>query len=296
MSEVHRRYEQETNADNSGTLKWLLEQYHQGEYFKKLAPRTQADYEDYRKKIIAYPTRSGKLFGDFDLKHITKKSAATYRKKYKGRGGKLAPVAANRHIQYLKAAWNLMMEDYDDLPANPFEGLRLNPETPRGRYVSAEEFAAFKATTNGYIPLFMEIAYLCRARWSEVASLKRSDLLPEGIRLIRSKGSEGEITAWSPRLRKVVTECKDFNAAAPTPLFGAYLIHDKHGSPIKRNAFQSAWGRAMRAWVAKGNERFTYHDLKAMGVTEQANNYGGHRSEKMRKVYVRKLQVVIPPE
>lgn len=142
----------------------------------------------------------------------------------------------------------------------------------------------------------MELAYLCRARWGEVAALKISDLTPEGVRLVRTKGSEGEITAWSPRLRQVVRDCKAYNAGAPSPISGAYLIHDKTGAPIKQNAFQSAWGRAMRPWVAQGGERFTYHDIKAMGIGKQKDNFGGHRSEKMRKVYVRELQVVEPPE
>ena len=121
-------------------------------------------------------------------------------------------------------------------------------------------------------------------------------VLEEGLRLERGKGSEGEITKWTPRLRKAVNECKAFNADAPAPLSGSYLIHDKHGSPIKRNAFQSAWGRAQRAWKEKGGERFTFHDLKAAGTSNQKDNYAGHKSEKMRKVYVRKLQLVEPPE
>jgi hypothetical protein len=79
-------------------------------------------------------------------------------------------------------------------------------------------------------------------------------------------------------------------------LSGAYLIHGRQGQAIRQNAFQTAWGRAMRDWVAKGNERFTFHDLKASGYSDQKKQDAGHRSEKMHRVYNRKLRVVEPAE
>jgi len=51
----------------------------------------------------------------------------------------------------------------------------------------------------------------------------------------------------------------------------------------------------MRKWVEAGNERFTYHDIKACGYSDQKVQDAGHRSEKMHKVYNRKMRVVIPP-
>ena len=39
-------------------------------------------------------------------------------------------------------------------------------------------------------------------------------------------------------------------------------------------------------------EPFTFHDLKAKGISDHKDNFGGHRSASMRKVYVRKLQEV----
>ena len=118
----------------------------------------------------------------------------------------------------------------------------------------------------------------------------------EGIIIRRGKGSEGEITAWTPRLRKAVDAARQINEAAPIPLSGAYLLHDKAGLPITRNAFQSAWGRAMRKWEAAGNERFTFHDLKAAGYSDQKKQDAGHKSEKMHRVYNRKLRIVEPAE
>lgn len=113
----------------------------------------------------------------------------------------------------------------------------------------------------------MELAYLCRARWGEVARIKNSDITEQGIQLVRGKGSEGEVTAWTTRLRSVVQDCQSHNTGAPSPLAGGFLLHNERVQAIHQNTFQTAWGRAMRKWVAAGNERFTFHDPKAEGST-----------------------------
>lgn len=132
-------------------------------------------------------------------------------------------------------------------------------------------------------------------RRAEVFSRKVSDCVSDGLILVRTKGSEGEITAWTPRLRAAVDAARAFNQSAPTPIGGAYLIHSKRGVPIEKNAFDSAWRRFMDKVQAAGIERFTLHDLKSKGVSEQKSNWAGHKSSRMRKTYVRKLQIVEPP-
>ena len=41
-------------------------------------------------------------------------------------------------------------------------------------------------------------------------------------------------------------------------------------------------------------ERFTYHDVKAKGVSDHAKKAGGHKSKKMAAVYDRKPDVMEP--
>jgi len=84
------------------TFNWLLKTYNASPQFKKLMPRTQADYESYKRIITGYKMKNGKPFGEAPIKRIKKTAIRAYLDKYKG--GK-APIAANRHIQYLKAAW-----------------------------------------------------------------------------------------------------------------------------------------------------------------------------------------------
>lgn len=281
-------YERATGV-RSDTLRWLLGRYMESDKCKSLKPRTREDYAAYKELICAKKMASGDLFGDAPLDTITMRTIRGYLDTYP------AKIAANRHIQYLKAAWTWALQ-YHDIPANPCIGVALHKQEARTRYVTQEEFTAFKATTQGYIPLFMELAYICRARWSEVAAIKASDIGEQGLRLHRGKGSQGEITGWTPRLRAAVEDCRAFNAEVPAPIAGIYLIHNQRGQPIRQNSFQAAWGRAMRKWVKAGNERFTFHDLKAAGYSDQQEQYAGHKSAKMHDTYNRKLRVVEPAE
>jgi len=284
-------YEKAT-GHKTNTLRWLLDTYHKSQQFQELAERTRGDYDLYRARICQRQLAGGDLFGDVALTEIDMYSIRQYLDTYRDKHGRLAPIAANRHIQYLKAAWNWAIQRHQRVPHNPCVGVKLNPEHSRGRLVTVDEYNTALSLATGYLPVMMEIAYLCRARRGEIQNLRRSDELAEGLRLIRAKGSEGEITAWSPRLRAAVEAAKALNPRAPSPIGGAYLIHDRLGRPIQKNAFDSAWGRLRAKFMAAGVERFTFHDLKAMGITRHADNFGGHRSEKMRKTYVRELQII----
>ena len=44
--------------------------------------------------------------------------------------------------------------------------------------------------------------------------------------------------------------------------------------------------------VIKLEERFIFHDLKAKGVTDHTEQWAGHKSEKARLVYIRKLREI----
>jgi len=288
-SKLNTEYERVTQVDRD-TVNWLLNQYHESPQFQKLAKRTRDDYADYQRLLTGYIMKNGRPFGQAPLAAVKRTTIRGYLDKYG------APIAANRHIQYFKASWNWALERFDNLPDNPCQGVKLNEQTARDRYVNQEEFEAFKETTTGYIPVFMELAYLCRARWSEVAAFTSADVLEEGIQLLRGKGSEGEITAWTPRLRAAVEAAQALNNGAPTQISGAFLIHDKRGKAINQNAFKTSWGRSQRAWEKEGGERFTYHDLKAAGYSDQEEQSAGHKSEKMHKTYNRKLRIVRPAE
>ena len=81
-----------------------------------------------------------------------------------------------------------------------------------------------------------------------------------------------------------------------------YLLHDAKGLTISKNKFDSAWQRVMGKAVEKGIEingkdlklleKFNFHDIKAKGVSDHTEHHSGHKSEKARQIYIRRLQDV----
>jgi integrase len=283
------QYERACNDAPADTLDWLM-----GEYFKstkaaKLIERTRTDYASYARRIGSFKTADGRRFGDSPLRAITQRTIAGYLDKYP------APIAANRHIQFLKAAWNVVKRT-NDIPDNPCLGVDLNEQRPRDRCPSLAEIKAVRSLAAGYLPMMIDLAYLCRARRSEIAAMRHGNILEHGLLVDRTKGSDSEITAWTPALRQTVAQCKAFNAGAPTPIDSAYLIHDKRGRPISKNTFDTAWQRLMAKAVAQGIERFTFHDLKSAGYSDQKIQWAGHKSERMHRVYNRRLRVIDPAD
>lgn len=278
---------------STDTLSWLLTTYHESPQFDALSKKSREEYVGYKAKILNRPVKAYGTFGATPYSAIKKTTIRKYLDTYAGKKG-LAPIAANRHVQYMKAAYNWAMERYDTVKVNPCTGVKLNKQTPRTRYVTDDEYtvAITYAMEGGspYLAAFMEFSVLCRARRIEISGLTHSHISREGISLRRTKGSEGEITTWTKRLEGAVSYAKSLHPEAPAPIAGTYLIHDKHGKPITNSCFKSAWRRLMDKVEATGIEPFTFHDLKAKGVTDHKDHAGV--SERMKKVYVRKLSKV----
>ena len=279
------------------TLSWLLNAYHASTQFKDLADTSQEGYNGYKTVIERRKVKGYGTFGNTPYAAIKKTTIRLYLDTYCDRHGTRAPISANRHVQYLKAVYNWAMQRYESIRHNPCEKVTLNPEKARTRYVNDQEYttAINIAMSSGtpYLAAFMEFAVLCRARRSEIASLTHAHIGREGLQLDRLKGSEGEITTWTKRLEGAVSYAKALHAQAVTPITGAFLIHDKHGRAFKKNTLDTAWRRLMDKVEAKGIPRFTLHDLKAKGYTDmKGEQFAGHMSPLMHKVYNRKLRKV----
>lgn len=71
-----------------------------------------------------------------------------------------------------------------------------------------------------------------------------------------------------------------------------YLFHEADGSPVDPQKFSSRFKDCMKRRVASGKltpeEKFTFHDMKAKGVSDHENQYSGHKTETGKKVYIRK--------
>ncbi len=134
----------------------------------------------------------------------------------------------------------------------------------------------------------MEVAYLCRMRRIEIRDLKKKDLLPEGLDTRRVKGSNDTITLWSDRLRNAIHVATSHKRKIDS----LYIFADDNGQPVTDDAFSSAWGRLKKKYKGKP---FTFHDLKARGISDFDGNKqdaGGHKTASMVAVYDRKKKKV----
>ena len=268
MSEVWRAYE-EAVGDSRQTVGWLLHQYMGSQQFTELTDKTQHDYRNAIDRLLNAPVGNDR-FGSVALDRVDQTTIRAYLDWYE------SPVAGNRHIAILKSAWNWCRERHK-IPDNPCIGVKLNREAPRQRYVTDDNYEAVLRMAPAPIQQMMELAYLLRARLSEVLNLTVDDVSDTHVRLIRLKGSEGELCTLSERLRAAVSDVRG----------DPYICHR-----YSQHAFRSAWRRLQANMKKSGIEPFRFHDLKAKGITDHQDNFGGHRSPQMRKTYVRALQEV----
>ena len=268
MSELWSIWEQLGNAPKD-TVRWMLDLYLGSPQFGRLKDKTQKDYRAAVEKICSKPVGS-KTMGDARLSQVTKRTIRDYLDTYP------APVAANRHIAVLKAAWSWCEERYE-IPENPCKSVKLNREEPRQRYVSDDEYETVLRMAPPPISQMMELAYLLRGRLSEVLNIRVEDIHEDYLEFNRLKGSEGELCDLSERLRGALSDVRG----------GDYVCHR-----YSQSAFRSAWRRLQGHMKKAGIEPFPFHDLKAKGVSDHVDNFAGHRSPNMKKVYVRKLQRV----
>jgi hypothetical protein len=117
---------------------------------------------------------------------------------------------------------------------------------------------------------------------------KVSGVIDEGIMLVRGKGSSNEVTEWTPRLKEAVAAARLLYVGDDKAVKSNLLIHGKDGRAIKKNQFDSAWQRLIAKAMQNGlSESFTFHDIKAKGVSDHTDKASGHKTKKMQKIYDR---------
>ncbi len=266
ISQVWDAWEQRQQKEDTGTLNWLLREYLESPEFATKAAKTIAGQKKDARKIINYPRGKELTFGSAQLNKIT---PGVIRKYLDSRAKDGAAVSGNRERALISKAWSWAWQrDLIRYP-NPCQGVSRNPEKARDRYVTDEEYQAvyeLAAPAPPYIRPMMEIAYLCRMRKSEILALTEADVLDEGLNTRRLKGSRDSITTWSDRLRMAVKSA--LNTPRRINRENGYLFADRHGVQIKASAFDSAWQRLRVRVKKQGIKPFTFHDLKAKGVSD----------------------------
>jgi hypothetical protein len=209
--------------------------------------------------------------------------------------GQKSPVQANRHKAFLSRAYRWAFER-GKVNQNPCTGVRQFKETPRDRYVEHHEYQAVFDNACHIVKAAMEISYLCMARKADVIKLHKSQLLEQGIYIRQGKTGKKQIKEWGPRLRAAVT----FSKAEPGRVESMYVLQQKNGSPFALASFDQRW----RKTIIKAREvtglplDFTFHDLKAKGVSDFEGTQAekqfatGHKNQSQVATYDRKVPVV----
>jgi len=292
ISEVWQRFESITCAGApKRTLDWLMQQYLDSAQHAKKSPKTRAEYEKNYKTLSNTQTKTGERFGDIDAERITPGIIRKYL------DARTAPVAANREIAFLSICYSWAVER-DIMKTNPCKDVRRNSEKARTRYVTEAEYQAVYqfAADKPHVQAAMEFAYLCRMRLCEVLDLKHSDITQEGLLIRRRKGSRDTVTEITGRLQAAIKLCKTLPMPNARPI-NPHLIRGKTGGPLTESGFQTLWQRLMKHAEQLGIERFTFHDLKARGITDTDGNKqtaSGHKTAAMIDTYNRKPEIVKP--
>lgn len=286
LGEVWEAFEALTSGPKN-TLRWLTGRYLESEQHRAKADKTRHEYERNAEAVLSAPV-SGGFFGDVPLKKIT---PGVIRKYLDKRSEKAGPVLANREVGFMSAVFSWGYER-DLCGINPCKGVRRNTEKARTRYVTDAEYKAVYDQAPDHVKAAMEMAYLCRLRKVEVLSLTRRAIKDTGLEVHRTKGSKSSLVYWSPRLRAAVDLALATNTKPVTQ--SAHIIRGKDGGRVRPSSFDTAWQRLM---AKVGVERFTFHDLKAKGVSDTAGDKqaaSGHKTRAMVERYDRKLAEVGP--
>ena len=279
LSEIWAAYaEYEHQAPPAHTISWLLFLYLNSPHYSSLAPRTQDDYQRLRDKLCLRTLPNGTTFGQCSLTSITKRTLRGYLDTAP------APIQANRQISLLKAAWS-WVEQRHAVPPNPCLGIKPNPERPRDRYVTHDEYELALSYAPEWLQIAMGLAYWCRARRAEVLALTYDDVLEDGLFIRRSKQSMSEITT-GPEVMELVRR------SYTLPEGSDRIVRNKIGEPVSEHGFNSAWRRLA---LKMQDRHFHFHDLKAKGISDMVGEqWAGHKTKKALAVYQRRARRISP--
>lgn len=280
------------------TFKILSVDFQQSIDWKRLSNSTKDDYLGCHKKIIN--TKTGEqLLGDID---VSKWSVGVVRK-YRDFRGEESASRANKELGYISRVFGWAY-CYEKVSFNPAKGVPKLPIKSRKHYADDYDYQFLlqvaKESNYWYMPIAMEIAYLCRMRLSEVIDMTDYNALQEGLLIKRRKGSRDNIVEWYPHLAQLwqtAIKTRDqilTDRHQPQSADKFVFISDRTGDRIQRSSLKTAKNRIDKQAIKKAEElgityvHFTFHDLKRKGVTDTKGNKqeaSGHRNASMLNIY-----------
>lgn len=275
------------NKKDESIFDGLVDSFFNSGDFKELATETQKDYRKYAVKVLA-------VFGTMQPDNIRPEHI----RKYMDKRGVKSRIQANREKAFISRVFRWGYER-GMVKMNPCKGVKQFKESARTRYITNNEYDALYSVAPPVVRVAMELAYLCCARQADVLSMKKSQLIDEGILIQQSKTGVAQIKGWGSRLRAAV------NMATLLPLNSGmssiFVIHQPSGAGYTRDGFNSRWMKAKKEAKEKYPELnfdFTFHDLKAKGISDLSGSLydkqaiSGHKNASQTARYDRKIAIV----
>jgi len=294
------------------TVANMLEDYIEGEKRgdgrrAPLSPRTIKDYEESTVFL-------NRVMGDWFPHEVLPETLREYmdnRKVLKGpREGEIAHKRANLELITFRNAWGYCAERGKVKGPNPAADIKLYEYISRDRYVDDSEYEKVLAVAPPPVKVAMQLAYLCGARQRDVLDLvwgregqeepdkgQNAVILKQGVYIAQGKTRRKQTKKWTDALRAAVELAKTLPLAKnavfriPRP-----VVHTKGGTKYTSKGYQAIWRRAVKA--AGLPESFTFHDLKAKGISdkegtlEEKRQFADHSTAKMTQKYDRKVSEV----
>lgn len=321
LAELHQIMEESSGVDR-GTLRYVCQQFHDSDRYKRLSSKTHDDYCYSRDVLLNIPTKLGKPLGDLTVKKFTSALVQRIVDRLADEG---TPSKAAHALRYLRRVlqWG---RNRGFLDVNPAQGIEAPVERKQRRLPThkvmndlidrAQAFGRLarneKSGCPEYLCYVMELSYLCRLRGIETITLTDAHELAEGVMTNRRKGSRDNIVRWTPRLRAAWDGAKEYRSrvwarnatAIPIRPDRRYIIVASHGGHLRKSSLDTAWQRFIKSSIEDGTitaeQRFGLHDLKRRGITDTVGNRAdkqeasGHRGEAMMNVYDLSLPIVNP--
>jgi len=294
LSEYRKAKEERTQASRV-TIGSMLDEYLHSADFRRLAAATQNDYR----------YSSGKLrrvFGDAAPDAVT----APIVRQFMDKRGEKSITRANRELSLLSTIWAWSFERGHTSAPNPCKAVRRFQEKRRDKYVTDAEYQSVYERAPLHIQIAMEIAYLCAARQADVLALRwgrpgQTDpqsnqgptVLEQGIYIRQGKTGRKKTKLWTPRLRAAIEKAKRLRS----DISSVYVIHNRKGQRYTADGFKAMWKRVRDKALEDGAiaESFTFHDLKAKGISDYEGDklaFSDHASRQQMERYNRKVQEI----
>lgn len=285
ISTLWKRYEEEkAKRHDVMTFAKLWGMFLSSPTFTELAPRTQTDYNQHQKQLLA-------VFGKMKADDIKIEQVRIFM----DRRGISSKNQANQEVASMSRVFGWGFER-GYVKGNPCRGIRKFSLKAREVYIPDEDYLAVYENARLEVQVAMEISYLCAAREGDVFDLMVQDIMNEGIFIEQNKTGKKQIKEWTPRLRAAID-------IALVHLVGrsasGFVLPNPSGGRLNRKTFNTWWNDAKKEAELKLGRKIpgTFHDIKAKAISDYDGTsrdkqlFSGHKTENQVLIYDRKIKI-----